>query len=106
MTLARPLYYVLHGRTAVPATVEQWAVFFGDIDNRRVAEDIVGTRVISTVFLGLDHNYGSSGAPLIFETMIFEGADNTGYCTRCSTWEEAEVMHAVAKTAVERLKVN
>lgn len=32
------------------------------------------------------------GPPIVFETMIFGGA-NDEYQERCSTWEEAEAMH-------------
>jgi uncharacterized protein YjbI with pentapeptide repeats len=52
---------------------------------------------ISTVFLGLDHQFGN-GAPLLFETMTFAedgapiGFDQT-ICERCSTWEQAEAQH-------------
>lgn len=29
--------------------------------------------IISTIFLGTDHNYSNSGSPVLFETMIFGG---------------------------------
>jgi hypothetical protein len=72
----------------------KWAHWFETAD-RRVAETIVDGKRVSTVFIGLDHQFGD-GDPLIFETMIF-GDDNDGeYQTRCATWEEAEEMHRVA----------
>lgn len=46
---------------------------------------------VSTVFLGLDHQYGS-GPPLLFETLVF-GGDQDGLMERCSTWDEAEKQH-------------
>lgn len=46
---------------------------------------------VSTVFLGLDHNWGG-GPPLLFETMIFTDGEG-GYCRRYSAWEEAEAGH-------------
>jgi len=44
---------------------------------KRVAEtDLPDGRWVSTVWLGLDHRFGSSEAePLIFETMVFESKD-------------------------------
>jgi hypothetical protein len=52
---------------------------------------------VSTVFLGLDHRFGTEGPPILFETMIFcSNKDVDGYQMRCSTWEEAERMHRVA----------
>jgi len=89
-----PRYYVLgpDGKTPVPATLEQWAQLFGDTSRRRVAHDTIGGVWISTVFLGLDHNHWGKGPPILFETMIFDGMDET-YQTRCSTWDEAMTMH-------------
>jgi hypothetical protein len=53
---------------------------------------VQGDVSVSTVFLGLDHNFGEGGAPLLFETMVFglPGED----CRRYSTWAEAEEGHA------------
>lgn len=47
-----------------------WAIWFED-SNRVVRQDVVGTVLISTVFLGLDHNFTGQGPPLLFETMVF-----------------------------------
>jgi hypothetical protein len=46
---------------------------------------------VSTVFLGLDHQWGD-GPPLVFETMIF-GGEHDQYQERYSTWDEAEAGH-------------
>src|SRR5215216_723942 len=47
---------------------------------------------ISTVFLGLNHNYYGEGPPLIYETMIFGGHLN-GECYRYSTEQQAAEGH-------------
>lgn len=60
-----------------------------------------GPITVSTVFLGMDHNFNFSGKPILFETMIF-GIENDSYQTRCSTWEEAIEMH---KKAVKYVKL-
>jgi len=92
---ARPMYYILKtDKQPVEADVLTWGVFFENDANRRVAHTFLGLSEISTVFLGLDHNWGD-GPPLIFETMIF-GGRHDGYQTRCSTWEEAEAGHREA----------
>lgn len=90
----RPRHYVLDGKNVVPATPEEWGRFLQTAD-RRVALDFVGDHRVSTVFLGLDHNWSQEGPPLIFETMVFadEGWDEQD-CYRCSTYEEAELQHA------------
>ena len=47
---------------------------------------------ISTVFLGIDHNFGAEGPPLLFETMIF-GGERDEYQVRTATWADAELAH-------------
>ena len=87
------MHYVLEGHRVVPAKgILEWGAFFEKIENRRVAQDTIGKFWISTVFIGIDH--GIFEAPLVFETMVFGGDEE--YVDRCSTWEEAEKMHAVA----------
>jgi hypothetical protein len=89
--------YILNGKTAVPATLKQWARWYETADCA-VAKDQIGDVRISTVFLGLDHSFGD-GPPLLFETMIFGGVHDQ-YQDRCSTWDEAEAMHAAAVAMV------
>lgn len=88
--------YILEGHKVVPADLATWSKWFEKAgDARTVRKTTIGAVDVSTVFLGLDHNYGEKGPPLIFETMIFGGAHDE-YQDRCSTWEEAEAMHAKA----------
>jgi hypothetical protein len=47
-----------------------------DDDYKRVALTEIGDIRISTVWLGLDHNFNPTGPPLIFETMVFGGPLN------------------------------
>lgn len=88
--------YILDGK--IPKEVDDtiaWAKGF-EIENRRVAETFPAEGIrVSTVFLGIDHNFHGQGAPILFETMIFGGPHND-YQERYSTWEEAEAGHAVA----------
>lgn len=87
--------------------------------DRHVGETQVGPLIVSTVFLGLDHNHSGRGDPILFETMIRGDRDqiielggrkhlvNTwlNYQTRCSTWDQAQTMHVVAVAwAKEELK--
>jgi hypothetical protein len=86
--------YILEGKTPKIVTdLMTWATWFETAD-RTVAKDQIGDVRISTVFLGINHQWGN-GPPLIFETMIFEGPHD-GYQTRSSTWDEAEKQHAEA----------
>lgn len=68
--------------------------------HQRVALYETDAVTISTVFLGLDHQYGD-GPPLIFETMIFEAGTLDQECWRYSTVEEARIGH---EAAIERWK--
>lgn len=70
--------------------------------DRIVAKTLVGGTEISTIFMGLDHQYGD-GPPLLFETMTFglDGLD--GVEQRYSTWAEAEAGHA---TTVARVRAH
>lgn len=60
----------------------------------RVGETKLGEDVkISTVWLGLDHQW-YDGPPIIFESMIFGGSLDEEM-VRYSTWEQAEEGHAM-----------
>jgi hypothetical protein len=89
-----PRYYRLVGKRIVPChTLEVWGTWMESKDRIVARTDVEGLLQVSTVFLGLDHNFYGKGPPILFETMIFgDGVD--GYQTRCSTWEQAEQMHA------------
>lgn len=95
--MARPTFYRLIGRLAVPCTdLHEWARCMERVD-RIVEQTEIGPLFVSTVFLGVDHNhFGPSSDAILFETMIFgEPSDYHGQ-TRCATWAEAEKMHAEA----------
>lgn len=47
---------------------------------------------VSTVFLGLDHNFDLEGPPEVFETMIFGGPKDQ-HCWRYSTKADALLGH-------------
>ncbi len=86
--------YILVGHTPVLCNDSlAWAKWF-ELSDRKVARTEKNNKTVSTVFLGMDHAWGD-GPPMIFETMIFDGT-NDEWADRCSTWEQAEVMHKVA----------
>lgn len=88
--------YKLLGKLAVPCPdLMEWAKWMEIPNIRRVAETQVGCLWVSTVFLGLDHNYVRGGLPILFETMIF-GLEDDEYQTRCGAWTEAEHHHRIA----------
>lgn len=77
-------------RDGAPISLLEWGQKLEH--NRQVADTTVGSVRVSTVWLGLNHNWGD-GPPLIFETMVFEGPDD-GWLDRYATLEEAEAGHA------------
>jgi len=52
----------------------------------------VAEYTISTIFLGIDHNFSSEGPPVVFETMLF-GENLNEKMVRTSTLKEAKQCH-------------
>lgn len=91
-----------HEPVAVKDLLE-WGKWFEGND-RQVGLDLIGDFRISTVFLGMDHNYFQGESPILFETMVFDHSkprevkldggppvtvyDDLGQW-RYSTWDEA-----------------
>lgn len=97
-----------YDRQGEAITYEEWRDLWRDRPYRRVAEDTLileGFSVyVSTVWLGLDHGWGDSSRPIIFETMTFPDGDAgplDDWCQRYCTEEEAEAGH---KRVVDALK--
>jgi hypothetical protein len=90
--------YILVDKKPVQASsIFEWGNFMEDNDVKRVGIDYFKDKSIrvSTVFLGIDHNFRSEGPPVLFETMIF-GGNLSEYQDRYCTWEEAEEGHSEA----------
>ena len=93
-------YYVLdENKNPRPATLDEWVAMLKNDAARRVGNNLVKVGDaevrVSTIFLGLDHQWADGGPPLLFETMVF-GGKHDQYQTRCSTWDEAVEQHQVA----------
>jgi len=65
----RPYYY---DRDGVGISMWEWSCLFENYDYKVVRKTRVAGVEVSTVWLGIDHNFLMEGPPLIFETMIFE----------------------------------
>lgn len=57
--------------------MEEWGRWFEDPAARILKQEDVGAFWVSTVFLGIDHNFFGRGQPILWETMIF--ADDEGF---------------------------
>lgn len=94
-------YYLDENKNAVPCNLYKWAQQIEDMSKikggKHVANEVINGKRISTVWLGLDHQWMDGGKPLIFETMVFnDGGFSELYMDRYSTWQEAEEGHAKA----------
>ena len=99
MNADRPRYYHRDGSPIVTgdhiADMLVWAERFEhDDENRCVLFDkrFLWRDEVSTIFLGLDHNFFGNGPPIIFETIVFRGGEPI-YCERTSTEDEARHQH-------------
>jgi len=99
-----PLYYILDGKIAKQCdSVLEWGQWMEE-NSRRVAFDKIDDIEVSTVFLGLDHNWEEDGDPLLFETMSFLPDDWGGMERwRYFTWEEAEAGHREMVDEVKKM---
>lgn len=66
-------------------------------NKKHLAYDIINGKLVSTIWLGLNHNH-HGGRPLLFETMVFseEQSGHDIYMDRYTTWHEAIVGHKKA----------
>lgn len=88
------MWYKLEGKIPVECSIEE--VVRTEKESNQVAKtvDDDNGRMVSTIFLRLDHNMERDGPPLLFETMVFAEGDWMDIdCRRCATWEEAEAQH-------------
>ena len=88
--------YILVGKKPVlePNTLK-WAEWLETADRQVAVTHIPtldGEIIVSTAFLGLDHNFSGVGKPLLFETMIF-GGKHDGEQLRTETWAQAKKAH-------------
>jgi hypothetical protein len=82
----------------------EWARWFENPTSRIVDTTTIGKVRVSTIFLGLDHNFYDDGPPILWETMIF-GGEHDQYQDRCAGgWEQAEAMHMKAVALVTKTK--
>jgi hypothetical protein len=97
-------YYILDDdHNLIPVDLMTWARWYDAVgDGRIVAKTPVGSLLVSTVFLGSDHNFIRVGPAQLFKTMIFAG-DDGGDCWRCATWQEAEAQHARTVAAMQQM---
>lgn len=88
-------HWILVDHEPVQCTLMEWGEWFGKSPDYIIEQTNVDGVKVSTVFLGIDHNFAFSGPPILFETMIF-GGEHDQYQDRCATYTEAKKMHTKA----------
>jgi len=89
------------------SAVRWWAEWFENEEHRIVEQTPIGPYFVSTVFLGIDHNFSRSDhAPVLWETMVFakDGQRRDLDCRRYASAEEAREGHRITCDLV-RLEV-
>ena len=99
-----PRYYAVNGR---PMAQMEWMRTFNNY--RHIGEDYLRIRGdtyrVSTVWLGLDHNWNPKGPPLIFETMVFteDALIFEDLMLRYSTLAQAQHGHRLMVRGLKRI---
>jgi hypothetical protein len=97
------MYYDRNGQ---PLTLWEWAALMENGEDRHVADDMVGLVRVSTVWLGLNHNWGL-GPPLFFETMVFGGVhdeDQWRYPTEAAALAGHDQVVTMVRRSEEQLQ--
>jgi len=83
-----------YDKDGTPISMKQWAEKFENLDYKRIDLYQGWFVTVSTVWLGLNHNFMMTGKPVIFETMVFpKGLMTDLECQRYRTIEEAKKGH-------------
>ena len=87
--------YVLdvNGNSKEEPDVVKWGKWF-ETAERHISNTKIVDVTVSTIFLGLDYNFGR-GKPILWKTMIF-GGEHDGYQERYCTKDEALIGHEKA----------
>jgi hypothetical protein len=102
MTLGSNCYILIGHEPKRLDDVVAWARWFESTDRHVALTEFEDGVFVSTVFLGMDHNFYSKGPPILFETMIGKRNKMTNRSTfeehqwRYATWDEAEAGHKAA----------
>ncbi len=80
-------------RQGNPISLKKFAMLFEDVDYRLIRQTNIGDVFVSTVWMGIDHGFGYSDWPIIFETMVFGIGHGDEEQYRYATEEEAISHH-------------
>lgn len=84
-------YILVKNKPVLCRDIVLWGRWFSKTEQRQVMLTRCRNNVtISTVFLGIDHNFSGVGPPVLWETMAFPNTDD---CLRATSHEEAIANH-------------
>lgn len=85
----------LFNRQGKPITLEIWSELNQDWNYKVVKKTTTNGFRVSTIWLGMNHQWRDNEEPLIFETMVFPDDDSYDdlFCERYATLEQAEEGH-------------
>jgi hypothetical protein len=96
------LFYILNDKGEIVPTSDpiEFAKSFECAETQSMKDEVYGV-LVSTVFLGINHQYDPNGPPLVWETMVFGLKGQEDRPIRYSSKAEAEEGH---KRMVELVK--
>lgn len=97
-------YYKLVNKIPVECNLLDLAEFLNESGNCKISKTKINDILISTVFLGTDHNFTEKGNPVLFETMVFGGKLDEE-CVRYCTYDEAIKGHKEMVSRVKRFEI-
>jgi hypothetical protein len=88
VSLARNYILDENNRPVVCENILEWSRWMEN--NKFIKQTKTDSYFVSTVFLGIDHNWSGKGPPVLFECMIFADDDWVDLaCQRYCTYDEA-----------------
>lgn len=89
---AVPSAFGCYGLDHQPISMLEGSMLLASPD-RIVARDTIAGVEVSTVFLIFDHDHSRTGAPVLYETMVFRSGMDASWCERYRTREAALAGH-------------
>jgi len=85
-------YILINDKPVHVSNVIEWANWIEKSERTLARSDVNGI-IISTVFLGLDHNFSGSKLPVLWETMCFGLEVDQDECRRYTSRDDALCGH-------------
>lgn len=95
-------YKLIDGKVVQTDDLMDWASWYENTKERIIKQTRISSHIqVSTVFLGIDHNFSGCGPPILFEIMVF-GGEHDGYCVRLCTLNQAKTGHKLIVEGIQK----